>query len=93
MLFNWPARHLIYGLSVAALSSSLSGCGDKLNLENYSRIQMGQSYEDVRKLLGDASHCDELLGIRSCQWGDDHRGIHVNLVADKVVLMSAEHLK
>lgn len=71
----------------------LSACGDKLSLENYSRIKVGQSYEEVRQIVGDPAHCDETLGIRSCQWGDAKRGVRVNFAVDKVVLMSAENLK
>jgi len=90
---KWGAGPWGTGLSITALSLLLAACGDKLNLENYSRIQTGQSYEQIRQLLGDAAHCDETLGIRSCQWGDEQRGVRVNFVADKAVLMSAEHLK
>ncbi|WP_027475194.1 hypothetical protein [Curvibacter gracilis] len=71
----------------------LSACGNKLSLENYNRIKVGQSYEEVRQIVGDPAHCDETLGVRTCQWGDSSRGIRVNFAVDKVVLMSAENLK
>lgn len=71
----------------------LSACGNKVSLENYNRIKVGQSYDEVRQIVGDPAHCDETLGIRSCQWGDSSRGIRVNFAVDKVVLMSAENLK
>jgi hypothetical protein len=71
----------------------LSACGNKVSLENYNRIKVGQSYDEVRQMVGDPAHCDETLGIRSCQWGDSNRSIRVNFAVDKVVLMSAENLK
>lgn len=71
----------------------LSACGNKVSLENYNRIKVGQSYDEVRQMVGDPAHCDETLRIRSCQWGDSNRSIRVNFAVDKVVLMSAENLK
>lgn len=71
----------------------LSACGNKVSLENYNRIKVGQSYDEVRQIVGDPAHCDETLGVRTCQWGDSGRGIRVNFAVDKVVLMSAENLK
>lgn len=84
---------MVKALGVVCGLALLSACGDKLSLENYSRIKVGQSYEEVRQIVGEPAHCDEVLGVRSCQWGNPSRGIRVNFAVDKVVLMSADNLK
>jgi len=86
-------RSVAKGFCVAMAMALLSACGDKLSLENYNRIKVGLSYEEVRQIVGDPAHCDETLGVRSCLWGDASRGIRVSFAADKAVLMSAENLK
>lgn len=71
----------------------LAACGSKVSLENYGKLRTGQSYEDVTQILGDPARCDEILGIRTCVWGDEQRGISVNFVAGQVMLFSAKNLK
>jgi hypothetical protein len=71
----------------------LAACGSKVSLENYGKLRTGQSYEDVKQILGDPVRCDEVLGIRTCAWGDEQRGISVNFVAGQVMLLSAKNLK
>ncbi len=83
---------LRYGLVIVALAL-LSACGSQLSLENYNKLEVGQSYDDVKKVIGDPARCDEMLGVRTCVWGDEQRGISVNFVAGKVLLLSARSLK
>ena len=71
----------------------LAACGSKVSLENYGKLRTGQSYEDVTQILGDPARCDEILGIRTCVWGDEQREISVNFVAGQVMLLSAKNLK
>lgn len=71
----------------------LGACGSQVNLENYGKLKVGQSYDEVKQIVGPATRCDEMLGVRSCTWGDAQRGIEVNFLADKVVLLSAKDLK
>ncbi len=81
-------------LAVLALSGILlAACGSKLSLENYSKLQVGQSYDEVQRIIGEPTRCDELLGVRTCVWGDEQHGISVNFVAGKVLLLSARSLK
>ena len=70
----------------------LCACGGRVNLDNYNKLKVGQSYSEVKAILGEAANCDEMLGIRSCVWGDENRGVTVNFVSDKVLLLSAHNL-
>lgn len=71
----------------------VAACGSRLSLENYSKIHTGQTFDEVKQILGDPARCDEALGVRSCVWGDEQRGINVNFLAGQVVLHSARNLK
>lgn len=81
-----PALAALFGLLLAA-------CGSKLSLENYNKLQVGQSYDEVQQIIGEPTRCDEVLGVRTCVWGDEQHGISVNFVAGKVLLLSARSLK
>ena len=74
------------------LMLTLLGCS-KLTLENYSKITVGMPYDEVTRLIGPPDQCDDVMGVRSCQWSDDKRSIHVNFVAGQVLLFSSSNLK
>ena len=69
----------------------LSACS-RVTAENYNKLKTGQTYDEVRALLGEPARCDETLGLRACRWGDDKSFIVVNFVGSKAVLFSAENV-
>jgi len=71
----------------------LAACGSQLSLENYNKLKVGQSYDEVKKVIGDPARCDEMIGIRSCVWGDEQQGVKIGFVAGQVMLLSATNLK
>ena len=72
---------------------TLAACQPQVSLDNYNKLQVGQTFEEVQKIVGDPARCDETLGIRSCNWGDDQHGFRVNFALGKVVLLSANNLR
>lgn len=68
------------------------GCS-RVTLENYNKLSVGMSYEEVSQLLGSPERCDDMMGVRVCQWGDEKRSIHVNFIAGKVLLFSSSNLQ
>ena len=80
-----------YGL-LLALVVALAACS-KVNVENYGKIEVGMSYEEVRAILGEPTRCDDVAGFRGCQWGDENSNITVQMVGDNVVMRSAKNLK
>lgn len=76
-----------------AFGLMLSACGSQLSLENYGQLKVGQSFDEVKKIIGEPTRCDELLGIRTCVWGDEKHSVNIGFVADKVMLHSATNLK
>jgi hypothetical protein len=75
-----------------ALLLALLGCS-KLTMDNYNKITVGMSYDEVVKLIGKPDKCDDAMGLRTCTWGDESRSVHVNFVGDKVLLFSSSNLK
>jgi hypothetical protein len=85
-----PLRR-VAGLFLASLL--LAACGSQLSMENYNKLKVGQTYEEVRKIIGEPARCDEMLGVRTCIWGEEKQGITINFVAGQVMLLSATNLK
>jgi hypothetical protein len=70
----------------------LLGCS-KVTLENYRRITVGMSYEEVTQLIGPPEKCDDVMGVRNCLWGNENGTISVSFVADQALLFSSSNLK
>ena len=69
----------------------VTGCS-KLTVANYDKLKSGMPYEEVVNILGTPASCDEVLGIKSCRWGDEQHKILVNFLGGKIVLTSAENI-
>lgn len=76
----------------AALLLLVLGCSP-LTQENYNKITVGMSYDQVTALIGKPDTCDDVMGVRNCVWGDEKRSVQVGFVADKVLFFSANNLK
>ncbi len=74
------------------LNLLLTACSS-LTQENYDKIQLGMSFQEVEKLLGSGPTCDSAMGIKSCTWGSAGKFVKIQFVADKVVLHMAKGLK
>jgi hypothetical protein len=70
---------------------SLLACS-KLTQENYNKIAMGMTYDEVVALLGAPANCDDVMGVRSCKWGDDTHSVNVNFMGGKVLLYSSSNM-
>ncbi len=79
-------------IAIAAVAVLLSGCS-KLTPENYAKLKSGLTYAEVKSILGEPARCDDLVGFKSCRWGDDSRNITVRFAGDQVVLYSAENVR
>jgi hypothetical protein len=71
---------------------SLAGCG-RVNEENYDRLQTGMKYEEVVDILGNPEKCSQVVGVKSCIWGDEARNIQAGFMGDTAVVFSATGLK
>ena len=69
----------------------LTACS-KLSMDNYNQLKIGMNYQEVTALIGEASSCEEIIGTRSCVWGDDKKSIKAGFVADKAIAFSHKGL-
>jgi len=78
-------------LSIYIISMlGIAGCS-KVNKENYDKIKIGISYEEVLGILGKPDTCeDTVLKTKNCIWGSSEKYIKIKLVADTVVWRSCK---
>lgn len=87
------SRRISVVVLIALIAVSLVvGCS-KINKENYDKIQLGMTYDEVEALLGTPDEVKDVIGTRSCVWGKAPQTISIKFVGDKVVYHSAEGLK
>jgi len=67
------------------------GCS-KMNRENYAKIEMGMTYEQVIEIIGTPDVCDGALGVKKCVWGNSDKNITIAFMGDKVMLPSMKGL-
>ena len=68
------------------------GCS-KINKDNYDKIEVGMTYDEVEAILGTPDEVTDAIGTKSCVWGKAPQTISIKFVGDKVVFHSAEGLK
>ena len=68
------------------------GCS-KINKDNYDKIEVGMTYDEVVAILGTPDEVTDAIGTKSCVWGKAPQTISIKFVGDKVVFHSAEGLK
>jgi len=69
---------------------ALTGCS-KVNKENYDKIEIGMSYEEVVGVLGKPDTCeDPIVKTKSCTWGSSDKQIKIKFVADIVAWRSSK---
>ena len=61
--------------------------------ENYARLKAGMEYKEVTSILGNPASCDDVIGFKSCKWGDEKSHITVRFAGDAVIMHSAENLR
>lgn len=74
------------------LFMQLMACS-QLTQENYDKVKMGMSFQEVEKLLGTGSTCDSVMVMKSCTWGTDQTYVKIQFMSDKVVMHAAKGLK
>jgi hypothetical protein len=86
------SKAILAAALILALCLQLTGCS-KLTQENYDRIKVGMSFQEVEKLLGSSPTCDSAMGMKSCTWGTADKFVKIQFVAEKVALHAAKGLK
>ncbi|MGR9099546.1 MAG: DUF3862 domain-containing protein [Gammaproteobacteria bacterium] len=80
-------KHLTFALFLLLLS----GC-DRVNRQNYDKLEMGMPYDEVVAMLGEPANCKSVLMAKSCVWGGESKKIDIKFADNKVVLFSSAGL-
>lgn len=70
----------------------LTACS-KLTVENYDKLTMGMSYQQVTDIIGSPVSCDEVIGTRTCEWGNETANVHATFISDKAIAFTHKGLK
>lgn len=71
---------------------ALAACS-KLTEANYAKLESGMTIEEVEAVMGSADRCEETLGFRACEWGNDEQYIRVRYMGKKVISLSKKGLQ
>lgn len=86
-------KTILRSTAIITLGLLLAACS-KLNAENYGKIKLGQSFEEVQALIGKPSRCDDAMGARNCTWGKEGGArVNVTFAGNKVILFGAQNLR
>jgi hypothetical protein len=64
----------------------------RVTMDNYNKIKGGMTYDEVMNILGSPNKCNDVIGLKSCVWGDEKKSITVGFVGDKVIIFSANNI-
>ena len=77
-------------ITACVFALALAGCS-KVTADNYLKLEMGLSKDEVVAILGSPSECSEpTLGSYSCEWKSGEKSISVKFVGDVVGFYSKE---
>jgi len=81
-------------LALLALGAlALAGCS-KLTKENYDKLEMGMTQDEVEEILGSADNCGKTMGTMACTWGsEDSKFVKIMFMGDKAVTFTYDGLK
>jgi hypothetical protein len=85
-------KKALHRAGLLALALALAACS-RVTAENYARIKVGMTFEEVKSVLGSPDRCSDVMGAKSCMWGNDARYIRVNFIGDQAVIFNAENLR
>jgi hypothetical protein len=85
----WMIKLVVLAIFMVSIFSFV-GCS-KVSKENYDKIKIGMSYEEVVGVLGNPDTCEEpVLKTKSCMWGTSEKQIKIKFVGDIVAWRSSK---
>ncbi len=80
-----------YGIFLITVATLLVGC-NKLNKENYDRLQVGMGYDEVVAIFGKPDTCSDTLVAKGCTWGDELKNVTIGFLDDKVIFYKGKNI-
>ncbi|WP_338517180.1 DUF3862 domain-containing protein [Alteromonas gracilis] len=80
-------------IAVVCGALALSACS-KLTKENYDKLEMGMSQEEVEAVIGSADNCGKTMGTLACTWGDENaKHVKIVFMGDKAITFNYDGLE
>ena len=80
-------------IAVVCGALALSACS-KLTKENYDKLEMGMSQEEVEAVIGSADNCAKIMGTLACTWGDENaKHVKIVFMGDKAITFNYDGLE
>ena len=70
----------------------IAGCS-KLTMGNYNKLKMGMAYNEVVNTIGSPDKCNDVIGMRNCEWGNETKSINVTFAEDKVLFFTCNGIR
>ena len=90
-------RKLIAGvilmLFILPLMAACSLEPDRVTKENYDKLKLGMSFEQVSEVLGLPADTSTRFGLKEYTWVENDRHIHAKFMGDSAVYYSSKNLK
>ncbi len=84
-------RYIATAILLVGILLAIMGCS-KVTPQNFEKLNSGMSYEEVRKIIGEPTNCESMIGVKTCVWKDGEKTIDVKFLTDKVLLFSSSNL-
>jgi hypothetical protein len=80
-------------IAVVCGALALSACS-KLTKENYDKLEMGMSQQEVEAVIGSADNCSKTMGTLACTWGDENaKHVKIVFMGDKAITFNYDGLQ
>lgn len=79
-------------LLIICLLLALTACS-RLTAENYDRIGLAMAYDEVKRIIGEPTQCDDVLGVKQCTWGNENQYIKVSFIGGKATFTTAKNVR
>jgi hypothetical protein len=70
---------------------SFTACS-KVNQDNYNRLKVGMTYQEVVGIIGQPDECSSAVALKNCTWGSEKKGINIQFAGEKAVFFSGKGL-
>jgi len=80
-------------LFILPLMAACSPEPDRVTKENYDRLKLGMSFEEVSDILGEPATAATRFGLKEHTWVENDRHIHAKFIGDSALYYSSKNLE
>ncbi len=93
MVLGTTLRRIAVVLVLMMVVAACAKPASKVTWENYDKLKMGMSFDEVVEILGPPQQEKPFAGIRQCTWVDGDKHIHVKFIFGRALYFSNRNLE